>query len=168
MKDREPSEWESVVARARERISDKQARREAMGLPVPGDGASFDERYDHLVKEMDDLLEEIPEIETESLGTSGLKIRFSPTEREVRVTPLDEQALVHFVFAHTTLGTLHRAEHHASRPFGAARPDVPKLLRQILNFLIEGIEPRWLVQRPPAEPRVREGGDSPVLELPLD
>lgn len=161
-------EWQEIVARARERIAEKQARREAMGLPVPGDGAGFSERYEHLVQEMEDLLEEIPEIDTESLGTSGLRMRFGPTEREIRVTPLDDQGLVHFVFAHTTMGTLHRAEHHASRPFGAVRPDVPKLLRQLLNFLIEGIEPRWLVQKPPpAEPTVREG-TSPVLELPLD
>jgi hypothetical protein len=165
----EPSDWESVVARARERIADRQARREAMGIAYPEDGAAFPERYDHLVGEMADLLEEIPEIEVERLGTSGLKIRFPPTEREVRVTPLEEQALVHFVFAHTTLGTLHRSEHHASRPFGQLRPDAPRLLRQILNFLIEGLEPRWLSQRP-SEPRAaREGSpEGEVLELPLD
>lgn len=166
----EPSDWEAFVARARERIADRQARREALGLPVPGDGASFTERYEHLVQEMEDLLEELPEIEVEARGTSGLRLRFPPTEREVRVTPLDEQALVHFVFAHTTLGTLHRAEHHASRPFGQARPDAPRLLRQILTFLIEGIEPRWLSQRVTGEPRVaREGSTTDVeLELPLD
>jgi hypothetical protein len=164
----EPSDWEAFVARARERIADKQARREAMGVPYPGDGASFTERYDYLVQEMADLLEEIPEVEVESRGTAGLRIFFSPTEREVRVTPLEEQALIHFVFAHTTLGTLHRAEHHASRAFGQSRPDAPKLLRQILNFLIEGIEPRWLRQRPP-ETGVREGTTADeVLELPLD
>ena len=166
----QPPDWEAFVTRARERIADRQARREAMGLPYPGDGAAFPERYEHLVQEMADLLEELPEIEVESLGTAGLRIRFPPTEREVRVTPLEEQALVHFVFAHTTLGTLHRAEHHASRPFGQVRPDAPRLLRQILNFLIEGMEPRWLSQRPPTEPRVtREGTpEGEVLELPLD
>jgi len=165
----DPADWQAIVARSRERIADKKARLDALGLPVPGDGASFPERYDHLVREIGDLLEEIPEIETEPLGTSGLRIRFAPTEREVRVTPLEEQGLVHFVFAHTTLGTLHRAEHHASRPFGGVRPDVPKLLRQLLNFLIEGIEPRWLEHRT-REPKVREGtdGESVVLELPLD
>lgn len=165
----DPADWDAFVARARERIADRKARREGTGTPYPGDGASFPERYGHLIEEMADLLEELPEIEVESLGTSGLKLRFAPTEREVRITPLEEQALVHFVFAHTTLGTLHRAEHHASRPFGQIRPDAPKLLRQILSFLIEGIEPRWLSQRH-SEPRVAREGvpEDEVLELPLD
>lgn len=164
----DPADWDTFVARARERIADRQARREGAGNPYPGESASFQERYAHLIEEMADLLEELPEIEVER-GTSGLKLRFAPTEREVRITPLEEQALVHFVFAHTTLGTLHRAEHHASRPFGQIRPDAPKLLRQLLNFLIEGIEPRWLSQRS-TEPRVaREGPvEDEVLELPLD
>jgi hypothetical protein len=165
-----PADWDAFVARARERIAAKQARREASGIAVPGADATFQERYEALIQEMSDLLEEIPEIGAEPQGTTGLKIFFAPTEREVRVTPLEEQALVHFVFGHTTLGTLHRAEHHASRPFGAGRPDVPKLLRQLLNFLIEGIEPRWLTERPPEFPRTaREGTvEDEVLELPLD
>ena len=165
-----PTDWDAIVARARERIAEKQARREAMGIAYPAAGAAFADRYEALVQEMSDLLEEIPEIEVEPHGPAGLRLRFPPTEREVRLTPLEEQALVHFVFGHTTLGTLHRAEHHASRPFGDGRPDVPKLLRQLLNFLLEGIEPRWLTERTDARPRAaREGSpEDEVLELPLD
>lgn len=164
------SEWDSFVTRARERIAAKVARREAMGIATPGADASFPERYEALLQEMTDCLEEIPEIEAEPHGPAGLRLHFPPTEREVRVTQLEEQALVHFVFGHTTLGTLHRAEHHASRPFGQSRPDVPKLLRHLLNFLIEGVEPRWLSERPSTEPRTAREGESrgETLELPLD
>ena len=165
-----PADWDAFVARARERIAAKQAQREASGIAYPGADATFQERYEALVQEVIELLEEIPEIGSEAHGPMGLKIFFAPTEREVRITPLDEQALVHFVFGHTTLGTLHRAEHHASRPFGAGRPDVPKLLRQLLNFLIEGVEPRWITERAPDVPRVaREATvEDEILELPLD
>lgn len=164
------ADWDAFVVRARERMSAKQAHREAMGLAYPGTGASFQERYEALIQDMADLLEEIPEIEAEPHGPSGLRIRFAPTDREVRITSLEDQALVHFVFGHTTLGTLHRAEHHASRPFGPDRPDAPRLLRQILNFLIEGSEPRWLSRRPSAAPpAAREGSsEDEALELPLD
>lgn len=142
---------------------------------VPVDpGASFRERYDHLVDELAAVIEEIPELEVEPQGTDGLRVRFPPTDREVRITPLEEQSFVHFVFGHATVGTLHRAEHHASRPFADAPPDVPRLARQLLDFLIEGTEPRWLSQRPePTEererprPRSEEEPDG-TLELPLE
>jgi hypothetical protein len=115
------------------------------------------------------FLEELPQVEHEPHGPAGLRIRFAPADREVRLTPLEDQSLVHFVFGHTTLGTLHRAEHHAARPFGEGPPDVPRLLRQILSFLIEGVEPRWLTHRPAPEATSR--GETPIteiLELPLD
>ena len=85
-------------------------------------------------------------------------------------TALEDQALVHFVFGHTTLGTLHRAEHHAARPFGDGPPDVPRLLRQILSFLIEGVEPRWLTRRAAPSHTVRDDQDpkTEILELPLE
>lgn len=162
---------EAFVREARQRI---QARREALerrGLePPPGPEATFEERYRHLLGEIGELLEELPEIDADPHGPAGLRIAFSPTEREVRITPLEDQRLVHFVFGHATLGTLHRAEHHASRPFGDGPPDPVKLLRHILAFLVEGIEPRWLTHRPAAESsEVREHDPaSAVLELPLD
>lgn len=165
-----PAQWDAIVARARERIAAKQARLEAKGWAYPGTGSSFQERYEALIEELGDLLEEIPEIEAEPHGPAGLRIRFAPTEREVRITSLEEQALVHFVFGHSTLGTLHRAEHHASHPFGPKRPDAPRLLQQILDFLIEGREPRWLTRRPSGmPPAAREGpSEDETLELPLD
>jgi hypothetical protein len=109
-------------------------------------------------------------VEHELHGPTGLRIRFAPTDREVRVTALEDQDLVHFVFGHTTLGTLHRAEHHAARPFGDGPPDVPRLLRQILSFLIEGVEPRWLTRRPAPGHEVRDDEDpkTEILELPLE
>ena len=82
---------------------------------------------------------------------------------------LEEQGFVHFVFGHATLGTLHRAEHHASHPFGETPPDVPRLVRQLIGFLVEGAEPRWLTERPePGAPATRADtrGDT-TLELPL-
>lgn len=132
------------------------------------DTPAFGERYDRLLRELTDLLDEIPTVENEPHGPSGLRIGFPTSEREVRITPLEDQALVHFVFGHAALGS--RAEHHASRPFGEGPPDVTKLLRQLLAFLIEGSEPRWLTRRPPADSSaVREADRQSVeLELPLD
>ncbi|MDX1661590.1 MAG: hypothetical protein R3326_07350, partial [Gemmatimonadota bacterium] len=80
---------------------------------------------------------------------------------------------------HTTLGTLHRAEHHASRPFADHAPDLPRLARQLLNFLIEGHEPGWISRRGGATRDRRSGSrsagragagseDDEELELPLD
>lgn len=168
--DREvPADWSEFVVRARERIAEQKAQRERDGgAPSPGPEAGFLERYDHLVAELSDLLAAIPELEIEPHGPSGLRIGFPPTHREVRVTALEEQGFVHFVFGHATLGTLHRAEHHATRPFGDARPDVPRLARQVLAFLIEGVEPRWLTHRPAEPPTAREPGPDETLELPLD
>lgn len=162
-------EWKEILEHAREKIA---ARREHAARTASGgvSGTGFRERYDHLLDDLRGFLEELPQIEHEAHGPAGLRIRFAPTDREVRMTALEDQALVHFVFGHTTLGTLHRAEHHAARPFGDRAPDVPRLLRQILSFLIEGIEPRWLVHRPAPEATDREeGSPAPeVLELPLD
>ena len=167
---RSASDREAFVAEARERIARRRSRRPEGASAGPGTEATFENRYTHLLKEIEDLLEELPEIEREPLGPAGLRIRFGPTDREVRITPLEDQSLVHFVFGHATLGTLHRAEHHASRPFGDGPPDPERLLRQILGFLIEGVEPRWLNRRPPAgSSSVREPTpESAVLELPLD
>lgn len=166
--DRDAAEdWSELVARARERIAEHNARRER-AEPSPGPEADFLERYDHLVGELADLLSTIPELEVEPHGPSGLRVAFPPAIREVRITPLEEQGFVHFVFGHTTLGTLHRAEHHATRPFGDVRPDVPRLARQLLAFLVEGAEPRWLSNRP-VEPRAApEPTADGTLELPLD
>ncbi|MFN2383132.1 MAG: hypothetical protein ABR559_02585 [Gemmatimonadota bacterium] len=138
--------------------------------PTPDPDSTFPERFEHLVRELTDLLDAHPEIEVEPQGTEGLRMRYDPTDREVRLTPLEEQALVHFVFGHTTLGTLHRAEHHASHPFGGRSPDVPRLWRQIEAFLVEGIHPRWLTERPaPDSPAARRPDESSaILELPLD
>ncbi|CAN5164922.1 hypothetical protein BH18GEM1_BH18GEM1_20550 [soil metagenome] len=163
-------DWKEFVAEARERIARKVERAEEARAAAPGADAGFTERYRHLLGEIGDLLEAIPEVLQEPHGPSGLRIHFAPTEREVRITPLEDQGLVHFVFGHTTLGTLHRAEHHASRPFGDGPPDAARLVRQLLAFLIEGAEPRWLTHRPPPDsPAVRETDPgSAVLELPLD
>ncbi len=163
-----PGEWEAFVGEARERIAARKARLDEAGFPSPGADATFDERYDHLLRELGELLEELPEIDVEAHGTTGLRMRFEPSEREVRITRLEEQGLVHFVFGHATLGTLHRAEHHASRPFGDKPPDVPRLLRQLLNFLIEGVEPRWLTERPSEDGQAVRESPGQELELPLD
>jgi hypothetical protein len=134
----------------------------------PGPGAEFKPRYDHLVGSLELVLESVPEVEHEPLGSSGTRIAYPATEREVRITPLEDQELVHFVFGHAALAG--RAEHHASRPFGDVLPNIPKLAAQILAFLIVGDEPKWLTHRPPADSSVvKEAGvDSEVLELPLD
>lgn len=162
------SDWSEVVARARERIAEEKARREREGAPSPGPEATFLERYEHLLDELVGLLSAIPELEIEPHGPRGARIGFPATDREVRVTPLEEQRFVHFVFGHATLGTLHRAEHHAARPFGEGPPDVPRLARQLLGFLVEGAEPRWLTQRPAEPPEPRKPGPGETLELPLD
>lgn len=171
MDDRPPrpdDDWSDFVAEVRERIAARRGR--ADETPAgPGDEAGFQMRYDHLVRELVDLLEEVPEIDVERHGPSGVRLHFPPTDREVRITSLEDQRLVHFVFGHATLATLHRAEHHASRPFGDRAPDVPRLLRQILRFLVEGVEPKWLT-RPRESPR--QARESPAsdeeLELPLE
>lgn len=162
----DPSDRAALVRELRERVS---AREERKGAAQPTADASFQERYDHLLSEIVDVLGRIPEIETEPIGTTGVKLRYEPTEREVRITALEEQSFVHFVFGHATLGTLHRAEHHASHPFGETSPDVPRLVRQLIGFLVEGIEPRWLTERPePESPASRaERPDAETLELPL-
>lgn len=163
------AEWKEVLEQARRKLADREERAARAGAG-DAEGAGFRERYERLLEDLRGFLEELPQIEHEPHGPAGLRIRFDPTDREVRMTALEDQALVHFVFGHTTLGTLHRAEHHAARPFGDRPPDVPRLLRQILAFLIEGTEPRWLVHRPPTE--VADRADGParpeVLELPLD
>jgi hypothetical protein len=134
----------------------------------PGPGADFKPRYDHLVGGLEVALDAVPEVEHDPKGPSGMRIAFPTTEREVRITPLEDQELVHFVFGHAALAG--RAEHHASRPFGDVLPNIPKLAAQILAFLIVGDEPKWLTHRPPADSSVvKEAGvDSEVLELPLD
>lgn len=161
------SDRAALVRELRERVTAREERREA-GRPAAD--ASFEERYDHLLGELVDVLGQIPEIETEPIGTTGLRLGYEPTEREVRITALEEQGFVHFVFGHATLGTLHRAEHHASRPFGDTPPDVSRLVRQLIGFLVEGAEPRWLSERPEPESSAtraeRAGGET--LELPLE
>jgi hypothetical protein len=156
----------ALVRELRERVAAREERREASH---PAADASFQERYDHLLGELVDVLDRIPEIETEPIGSAGLRLSYGPTEREVRITALEEQGFVHFVFGHATLGTLHRAEHHASHPFGDTPPDVSRLVRQLIGFLVEGIEPRWLSERPepdsPASRAERPGAET--LELPL-
>ena len=57
---------------------------------------------------------------TEALGGT---LERDDTDREVRVTALEDQDLVHFVFGHTTLGTLHRAEHRDGGEEGEGEPD---------------------------------------------
>ena len=161
-----PSDRAALVRELRERVSSREQRREAAH---PAIDASFEERYDHLLGELVDVLGRIPEIETEPIGTSGIKLSYEPTEREVRITALEEQGFVHFVFGHATLGTLHRAEHHASHPFGETPPDVSRLVRQLIGFLVEGIEPRWLTERPEPDStatRAERPGEE-TLELPL-
>lgn len=157
----------ALVRELRERISSREARREAAH---PTAEASFQERYDDLLGELVDILGRIPEIETETIGSAGIRLAYPPTEREVRITALEEQGYVHFVFGHATLGTLHRAEHHASHPFGEAPPDVSRLVHQLIGFLIEGMEPRWLSERPePGTPAARaDRSPDETLELPLE
>lgn len=161
-----PSDRAALVRELRERVSAREERREAAH---PAADASFQERYDHLLGELVDVLGRIPEIGTEPIGTAGLKLSYEPTEREVRITALEDQGFVHFVFGHATLGTLHRAEHHASHPFGETPPDASRLVRQLIGFLVEGIEPRWLAERPVPEPTATraERPDGETLELPL-
>lgn len=160
------AERAALVRELRERVAAREERREAAHPPAD---ASFQERYDHLLRELVDVFDRIPEIETEPIGSAGIRLSYEPTEREVRITALEEQGFVHFVFGHATLGTLHRAEHHASHPFGDTPPDVARLVRQLIGFLVEGIEPRWLSERPepdsPASRAERPGGET--LELPL-
>ncbi|CAN5872877.1 hypothetical protein BH20GEM1_BH20GEM1_20060 [soil metagenome] len=160
------AERASLVRELRERVAAREERR-AAAHPAPD--ASFQERYDYLLGELVDVLDRIPEIETEPIGSAGIRLSYEPTEREVRITALEEQGFVHFVFGHATLGTLHRAEHHASHPFGDTPPDVSRLVRQLIGFLVEGIEPRWLSERPEPDSPVtraeRPGGET--LELPL-
>jgi hypothetical protein len=161
-----PSDRSALVRELRERVSAREERRDVAHPPVD---ASFQERYDHLLAELVDVLGRIPEIETEAIGSAGLKLRYEPTEREVRITALEEQGFVQFVFGHATLGTLHRAEHHASHPFGDTPPDVTRHVRQLIGFLVEGAEPRWLSERPePDSAATRaERPSGETLELPL-
>lgn len=166
-------DWSAFVSEARERIAARTRALEEEGVAAPpGADATFRDRFEHLVAGLVEMLEDFPELATEPHGPDGLRVQFPPTGREVRVTPLEEQGFVHFVFGHGTLGTLHRAEHHASRPFGDDPPDVARLLRQILDFLVEGREPRWIARRPappsPSPAPSRQDDEGPVLELPLD
>jgi hypothetical protein len=159
-------ERRALLAEIRDRV---EAHAEKRSTPEgPGPDADFKPRYDHLVGDLDVLLEAVPEVKHEPHGPAGMRIAFSSTEREVRITPLEDQELVHFVFGHAALAG--RAEHHASRPFGDAPPNIPKLAGQILAFLITGAEPKWLTHRPPADSSVvkEPGADSEILELPLD
>ncbi|HEY7471505.1 MAG TPA: hypothetical protein VIE68_04075 [Gemmatimonadota bacterium] len=161
----DPSDRAALVRELRERVTSREERKSA----APDADASFQERYDDLLAEIVDVLGRIPEIVTETIGTTGVRLRYEPTEREVRITALEEQSYVHFVFGHATLGTLHRAEHHASHPFGESTPDVARLVRQLIGFLVEGIEPRWLTERPEPDSTAsradRPGAET--LELPL-
>lgn len=160
-------EWKEVLEQTRAKIAERQELAEQTPEGEPS-GAGFQDRYDRLLEDLRGFLEELPQIGHEPHGPKGLRIHFAPTDREVRMTALEDQAMVHFVFGHMTLGTLHRAEHHAARPFGDRPPDVPRLLRQILSFLIEGVEPRWLTHRTVPDSTDREGPAPEVLELPLD
>ncbi|MDX1624567.1 MAG: hypothetical protein R3199_11385 [Gemmatimonadota bacterium] len=168
------SDGQAFLEDARERIAARKAELQKRGAEDAGPDSTFRERYDHLVGELGALLETLEELEVEPHGSSGLSVRFAPTDREVRITALEEQGFVHFVFGHATLGTLHRAEHHATRPFGDRPPDVPKLARQLLAFLVEGVEPGWLARRSSpdgqndAPPTPADGGDDEELELPLE
>lgn len=163
------SDWSDFVSEARRKIAARKEELEATGRDEPGPDATFPERYDHLVGELVAMLDPLAELEVEPHGERGLRIRFPPTDREVRITSLEEQGFVHFVFGHATLGTLHRAEHHATRPFADRPPDLPKLARQLLAFLTDGLEPRWLTHRPPEEPAPRQERDrDDELELPLE
>ena len=164
-----PEEWRQVLEEARQRIAARQERA-FQAAPAPAEPETgFRVRYERLLEALQVLLEELPQIEHEPHGPMGLRIRYAPADREVRLTALEDQALVHFVFGHTTLGTLHRAEHHAARPFGDRPPDIPRLLRQILAFLIEGVEPRWLTRRPAPESTDHDRPPATeILELPLD
>lgn len=159
-----PEEWKETLERARESIAARQPRASPDHEPEAG----FHERYERLLADLGNFLEELPQIEHEPHGPAGIRVRFPPTDREVRLTALEDQGLVHFVFGHATLGTLHRAEHHAARPFGERPPDVPRLLKQILSFLVDGVEPRWLTHRPAPPAGGRDEAAPEVLELPLD
>lgn len=162
-------DWEELITSARARINAKKARLDEEGRRGPGAEAGFRERYAFLLRELNDLLDELPEVEHQAHGPEGVRIRFAPTDREVRITSLEDQGLVHFVFGHATLGTLHRAEHHAARPFGDGPPNLALLLQQIVDFLIEGSEPRWLTHRPQeASHHVPAEELDQALELPLD
>lgn len=154
-----------LLATITERVEEHDRTRER--LPSPPAGAGFDERYEHLLHELRTLLDVVDEIDRDALGRSGVRYTLPEVEREVRITSLEEQELVHFVFGHAALGR--RAEHHASRPFGDRAPDILKLADQILAFLIHGREPRWAVHRTARTSRSSSRvADDPVLELPLD
>ena len=142
--------------------SDPDPRRDA-----PDTDATFRDRYDRLIRALLDLVELEHDVVCEPVGTHGVRLWLPDTNREVRITAIEEQSRIHFVFGHTTLGTMHRAEHHASRPFADRAPDVPRLLFQLLDFLKQGTEPRWLTRRPGTGDRAREPGPDDELELPL-
>lgn len=154
-----------LLAAVMERVEAHDRTRERPA-PPPTE-ADFDDRYEHLVHELRDLLGVIEEVERHALGRLGIRFSLAEADREVRITSLEDQERVHFVFGHPALGR--RAEHHASRPFGDRTPDVLKLAEQVLAFLITGTEPRWAIHRTARSSRPHQRvEEDPVLELPLD
>ncbi|HEY7529221.1 MAG TPA: hypothetical protein VIC56_00935 [Gemmatimonadota bacterium] len=165
LRDPEPSETaasaqapETFVEGVRRRFAEKRARLAPAPEP-PGSDDHFEEKYRYLADGLRRTFEAVgePGLEVDTFGSSGLRIAFrvldphhgdSPVvDREVRISRVDATGEVHLVFS-----SWQRAERHAT--FKLARPQLPRLEAALVDFLVEGIEPRWLDPR-----RRRRSGD---------
>ena len=154
---------ESFIAGVRRRFAEKRARL-APHPDAPGSDDHFEEKYRYLVNGLRRTFEEVrePGLEVETFGSSGLRIAFrvldpqygdSPVvDREVRISRVDATEEVHLVFS-----SWQRAERHAT--FKLARPRLPSLEAALVDFLVEGIEPRWLDHRRRRRGSARPGPD---------
>jgi hypothetical protein len=151
-----PPAPESFVEGVRRRFAEKRARLAPAPDP-PSPDHHFEEKYRYLVEGLRRTFDAVgePGLEVDTFGSSGLRIAFrvldpqhddSPVvDREVRISRVDATGEVHLVFS-----SWQRAERHAT--FRLERPQLQRLEAALVDFLVEGIEPRWL------DPRRRRRG----------
>ena len=174
---------EQFIAGVRERLAEKRARL-APHPEGPGSDEDFERKYRFLVEGLRRTFEAVgePGLEVEAFGSSGLRISFrvfdplrddAPVvEREIRVSRVDATEEVHLVFS-----AFQRAERHAT--FKLTRPRLRQVEAAFVDFLVEGIEPRWLSRPPRAgseeDTELEAGAAEPgrkaeqrTLELPFD
>ena len=154
---------ESFVAGVRRRFAEKRTRL-APDPEAPGSDHHFEEKYRYLADGLRRTFEAVgePGLEVDTFGSSGLRIAFrvldsqhgdSPVvDREVRISRVDATEEVHLVFS-----SWQRAERHAT--FKLARPQLARLETALVDFLVEGIEPRWMDPRRRRRAAPRGGPD---------